>query len=107
MEEIYQYSGPELVRRLGQRFKDYRMRVRMTQQEVAQSADISVMTVHKLESGAARNISLDTLIRMLRAIRCLEFFEELLPELPPSPYLINRQQKPMQRIRKKHSDGDD
>lgn len=105
MEEIYQYSGPELVRRLGQRFKDYRMRVRMTQQDVAQSADISVMTVHKFKSGAARNISLDTLIRMLRAIQCLEYFDELLPKLPQSPYLINRQQKPMQRIRKKHKDG--
>ncbi|MCC8113891.1 MAG: helix-turn-helix domain-containing protein [Bacteroidales bacterium] len=101
MDEIYGYSGPELVRRLGARFRDYRMRAKMTQQEVATSAAISVVTVHKFESGAARNISLDTLIRLLRSIHCLEFFDELLPELPPSPYLINRQQKPMQRIRKK------
>ena len=35
MEDLYEYSTPELVRLLGSRFKEYRMRCNLTQKEVA------------------------------------------------------------------------
>ena len=36
MANFYEYSTPELVRLLGSRFKDYRMRCTLTQKEVAE-----------------------------------------------------------------------
>ena len=36
MEDCYDYSVPEIVRLLGQRFKKYRLRANMTQKEVAE-----------------------------------------------------------------------
>ena len=35
MEDLYEYSTPELVRLLGSRFKEYRMRCNLTQKEKA------------------------------------------------------------------------
>lgn len=35
MADLYEYSTPELVRLLGVRFKEYRMRCNLTQKEVA------------------------------------------------------------------------
>lgn len=36
MADLYEYSTPELVRLLGVRFKEYRMRCNLTQKEVAE-----------------------------------------------------------------------
>ena len=38
MTDYYEYSIPELVKMLGERFKDYRMRSQMTQKDVARQA---------------------------------------------------------------------
>ena len=40
MEDYSDYSAPELVRMLGSRFKDYRLRANMTQKEVAEMAGL-------------------------------------------------------------------
>jgi DNA-binding XRE family transcriptional regulator len=45
MEDYSEYSAPELVRMLGSRFKDYRLRANMTQKEVAEMGGLSVLTV--------------------------------------------------------------
>ena len=36
MTDYYAYSIPELIKLLGERFKDYRLRSRMTQKDVYQ-----------------------------------------------------------------------
>ena len=36
MKDLYEYSTPELVRMLGERFKEYRMRCDLTQKEVSE-----------------------------------------------------------------------
>lgn len=40
MVNFYEYSTPELVRLLGERFKEYRMRCNLTQKEVAEQSGI-------------------------------------------------------------------
>lgn len=99
MKDLYQYSTPELVRMLGIRFKDYRMRCNMTQKEVSEHTGIGMTTIHKFENGTARNISLSTLILLLKAIGQINALDDLLPELPESPYLIRQGDKKAQRIR--------
>ena len=71
MADYYEYSIPELVQLLGGRFKDYRMRSRLTQKEVAEQAGITVNTIHKFENGLVSNLSLSTFLLLLKTIGCI------------------------------------
>ena len=51
MADFYEYSTPELVRLLGTRFKDYRMRCNLTQKEVAEQSGIGLTTIHIILDG--------------------------------------------------------
>ena len=101
MVDYYEYSIPELVRMLGDRFKDYRMRSNMTQKDVAEQAGLTVSTVHKFENGLAPNLSISTFLLLMKAIGCINGLDGLMPELPESPYLIDDKGKKAQRIRHK------
>ena len=68
MADLYEYSTPELVRLLGTRFKDYRMRCNLTQREVAEQSGIGLTTIHKFENGTADNLSLSTFILLLKVV---------------------------------------
>ena len=91
----------ELVRLLGSRFKDYRLRANMTQKEVAEMAGLSMMTIHRFENGTVKNISLGTFLLLLKAVGSINDLNELMPEQPESPYLYNDKQKKAQRVRHK------
>lgn len=99
MTDFYEYSSPELVRLLGERFKEYRMRCNLTQKEVAEQSGIGLTTIHKFENGTAGNISLSTFILLLKVVGQINAIDDVLPELPESPYLIRRDDKKAQRIR--------
>ena len=99
MADLYEYSTPELVRLLGNRFKDYRMRCNLTQKEVAEQSGIGLTTIHKFERGTAGNLSLSTFILLLKVVGQINAIDDLLPELPESPYLIRKENKKAQRIR--------
>lgn len=86
MNDIYAYTAPEIIARLGERFKEYRQQSGMTQKAVAEKAGLSVMTLQKFESGTSRDVSMTTIIRLLRVINQLENIEAILPEIPESPY---------------------
>ena len=103
MNNYYEYSVPELVRLLGSRFREYRLRSNMTQKEVSEQSGITVTTIHKFESGIATNLSLGTFLLLLTAIEQIDGIDGLLPELPESPYLYV-QKKKIQRIRHKKQD---
>ena len=99
MEDFYEYSTPELVRLLGSRFKEYRMRCNLTQKEVAEQSGIGLTTIHKFENGTAGSLSLSTFILLLRVVGQVNALDDVLPELPESPYLVRREEKKAQRIR--------
>ena len=99
MADLYESSTPELVRLLGSRFKDYRMRCNLTQKEVAEQSGIGLTTIHKFENGTAGNLSLSTFILLLRVVGQVNALDDVLPELPESPYLVRREEKKAQRIR--------
>ena len=99
MADLYEYSTPELVRLLGTRFKDYRMRCNLTQREVAEQSGIGLTTLHKFENGTAGNLSLSTFILLLKVVGQINALDDVLPELPESPYLIRKEDKKAQRIR--------
>ena len=99
MADLYEYSTPELVRMLGARFTEYRMRCNLTQKEVAELSGIGITTIHKFENGTAGNLSLSTFILLLKVIGQINALDDVLPELPESPYLMRRDNRKAQRIR--------
>lgn len=99
MVNFYEYSTPELVRLLGERFKEYRMRCNLTQKEVAEQSGIGLTTIHKFENGTAGNLSLSTFILLLKVIGQVDALDDVMPKLPESPYLIRKEEKKAQRIR--------
>ena len=101
MTDYYEYSIPELVKLLGVRFKDYRLRSRMTQKDVAEQSGITVNTIHKFENGITGNMSLGTFLSLMKAIGQIDALDDMMPELPESAYLIRDNQKKVQRIRHK------
>ena len=90
----------EIVTMLGRRFKDYRIGCDMTQKEVSQQSGISVVTIRKFENGNLYNITLGTFIELLRAIGFMQGLDDVLPELPVSPYELEKiQQGQRKRVR--------
>ena len=101
MKDYSEYSVTELVRLLGSRFKEYRLRANMTQKEVAEMSGLSMMTIHRFENGMVKNISLGTFLLLLKAVGSINDLNELMPEQPESPYLYDDNQKKAQRVRHK------
>ena len=99
MADLYEYSTPEIVRLLGSRFKDYRMRCNLTQKEVSEQSGIGLTTIHKFEKGVAGNLSLSTFILVLKVVGQVNALSDVMPELPESPYLMRKNEKKAQRIR--------
>lgn len=98
MIDYYEYSVPELIKLLGARFKDYRLRSNMTQKDVAEQSGVSINTITKFENGTTGSMSLGTFLLLMKAIGQIEGLDEMMPELPESAYLQNGGKK-AQRIR--------
>jgi transcriptional regulator with XRE-family HTH domain len=75
MADLYEYSTPELVRLLGVRFKEYRLRCNLTQKEVAELTGLGLTTIHKFENGTAGNLSLATYITDVQHITRMTLFD--------------------------------
>ncbi len=84
--DFMEYSEPDIIKILGERFKNYRLNSRQTQKDIADRAGISHKTVSSFESGKANNITMVNFLTMLRAIGQLQNIDDMLPEMPLSPY---------------------
>ena len=93
MKQIKDMSNAELVSMLGERYKDYRIQMGKSQKEVAEFSGVSIFTVSQFENGSARNITLDSLFRMLRSIEMIDMVDRLLEPLPPSPMAMAKLNK--------------
>ena len=92
-------TTPDVVRNLGLRFRDYRLRLKMTRKEVSEASSIGMTTLYKFETGKMYDISLSTIVRLLRVVGLEDNWEAIIPELPESPYNYNDKDKKIQRIR--------
>ena len=71
----------------------------ITHHAQSEQSGIGLTTIHKFESGAAVNLTLSTFILLMKVIGQINNMDNLLPELPESPYLIRKNEKKAQRIR--------
>jgi len=93
-------SDLAIVQEIGKRLKEYRIKKRLTQQELAEQASVSVFSVAQIERGKA--VSMTTLLPILRVLRLLDNLELLLPDIGISPVqLLKLKGKNPKRVRRK------
>ena len=73
--------------------------IRASFPEQNSSASVGLTTIHKFENGTTGNLSLSTFLLLLKVVGQINSLDDLLPELPESPYLMRKDEKKAQRIR--------
>ncbi|MBP3354352.1 MAG: helix-turn-helix domain-containing protein [Bacteroidales bacterium] len=100
MENIYALSDIMILAKLGEKIKNTRLKQNITQESLAETANISLSSVKKIENGEIK--SFDSLLRVLRVLGKLDIFQPLIDEeqLSPIEYyeLVNSTKK---KIRKR------
>lgn len=76
-------SGVYILKEIGQRLKDVRIRQGLTQTELAVSAGVAYNTITRLENGKGTN--LDNLIKVMRVLGLVQNMELLVPEQELTP----------------------
>ncbi len=107
--DSYGQSDKALLRDLGHRLRQARLRRNLSQQELADRAGLNRTTVSEYERGASTGTL--TLVQVLRALEMLDELAAFLPDPGPSPLeLARRQGRQRQRAsgrRGKSPAGDD
>lgn len=98
----YQIASTHQIHQdIAQRLNQYRIHLELTQQELADEAGISVPTLSRLLNG--KGATLDTFLRVLKAMNLVEAMAAYIPEPRNSP-LSPRRARPIadrQRVRAK------
>jgi len=93
-------SNTNVIQEIGARLKKQRINKKMTQQQLAEKAGVSLFTIAQIERG--KSVSLSMLVAVLRVLRLLDNLDLLLPESKISPVaLMKQQQKVIKRVRPK------
>lgn len=93
-------SDTMILIKIGEKLKSVRLKQNITQQSLAEEANVSLSTVKKIEKGEIR--SFDSLLRMLRVLGKLDAFQSLVEEEQLSPneyYQLVQSSKSNQRKR--------
>lgn len=91
MNDVYAQSDEALIRQIGERLKELRLRQNLSQQQLADQAGLSRSAVSQAELGRA--MTLTTLLQLLRALQEIELLSPFLEDLPPSPLLVLEQSR--------------
>lgn len=83
-------SDPAILKRLGERQKQMRIRMEMTQSELAEQAGVSLLTAANFEKG--KSITVANLVKIMRVLGLLENLEALFPEPRISPLQLREMQ---------------
>ena len=100
MTDIYMLSDMAILTKIGEKLRTDRLRQNITQQSLAEAANVSLSTVKKIEKGEIR--SFDSLLRILRTLGELDIFQLFVEEeqLSPGEY-YNMIQASRSHIRKR------
>jgi transcriptional regulator with XRE-family HTH domain len=98
----YQIASTHQIHQdIAQRLNRYRIHLELTQQELADESGISVPTLSRLLNG--KGATLDTFLRVLKAMNLVEVMAAYIPEPRDSPF-APRRARPIadrQRVRSK------
>ncbi|MDR2916527.1 MAG: helix-turn-helix domain-containing protein [Tannerella sp.] len=100
---LYHLNNIQILSELGNSLKRKRINSHLTQKDLAERAGVSEFTINGLERG--RNVSLDTLISVLRQLNQLDLLNRFLQPDPIAPdVLLKLEKKKKQRVRKSKTD---
>ena len=68
---------------------------------MADKCGVSIITIKRIESGRVKDITMGTLLKIMRTSGTLEGIVDIIPDLPESPFLVN--EKTGQRIKRFNS----
>lgn len=99
---IYDLSDEDIIKELCKKTKQIRLSCCFSQKELAEKCGLSIITIKRIESGLVEDITLGTLLKIMRIGGILENIVDLVPDLPDSPYLVNTKTgKKVQRFNSK------
>ena len=86
MNSIYMLTDTTILVKIGEKLKSIRLKQNITQQSLAEAANISLSTLKNIEKGDIR--SFDSLLRIMRTLGKLDVLQPLIEEdqLSPSEY---------------------
>ena len=87
---IYSFSDEAIVKEICHKVKSLRRSCCVSQQEFAERSGVSIASVKRIEAGTIADLNICTLIKIMRACGVLEGFADLVPDVPESPFLIDR-----------------
>jgi transcriptional regulator with XRE-family HTH domain len=90
-------SDPEILAELGRRLRSYRLQRNFPIRVLAERAGVTPLTLQNAERG--RNVTVETLLRVLRALDRIEQLDAFLPEPVLSPLALLEARRPPQRRR--------
>jgi len=92
----FRFLPPEaLAVEAGRRIKALRIRLNLDQRTVAERAGVALRTLRGLEQGTGSTV--DTLMRVLKALDAIQALEAFLPEPAVSPIALFESQHERQR----------
>lgn len=83
MENIYMLADAAICQKIGSRLKQARLKQNITQQSLAEAAEVSLSSIKKIENGEIG--SFDSLLRVLRILGMLDVLQPLVEEEQLSP----------------------
>lgn len=94
----------ELQIELGRRLRQLRLQKNLEQRTTAEKAGIAEKSLRNLEAG--RGSSVETLIRVLKALDFLEGIDMLAPRPSVNPLALLNSTKPRERVRRRRTRKD-
>jgi transcriptional regulator with XRE-family HTH domain len=99
MDFSFKTSG-ELQVILGERLRALRLSRNFSQRELADKAGVSLRALHNLEAGSGS--TLETFLRVLKALNAVDAIEALVPQPKVSPLALLKMGAVPRRVRRKH-----
>ena len=84
--DLYSRSNKEIMRQIGEKIKTARLNENITRSEMQRITGVHPKTIGDAESG--KNVTLGTLVAILRGLQMLDLLNELLREEPIDPYIM-------------------
>ncbi len=92
-------SDEDIIKNLASRFDALRVSKALKDEELVEKSGVSSVTISKFRSG--KNVTIKTLIGLLRALGELDRLETVLPEGKEWSPLASRKSPPKKRVRSK------
>jgi transcriptional regulator with XRE-family HTH domain len=90
-----------IIKEIGERLKARRIALAITQKDLAMESGVSQRTISGFENG--ENISLDSLLSILRVLRLLQDIDLLFPEKKVDPFDVLNLGHSKKRVSKKRT----